>query len=205
MMQRPIARTSIPLHDAVTYCSYMSSLSLIHTCTVDEVTLEQGEYSVREEDEVLSVQLFRLGDLSRTTSVLLRSRTLNTPNAAQGIDCHSFCLLLPPFLTPSPSRPLFSLPSTVEIDYSEFSEIITFEPQQSIVQVNVILSEDDVFPEPDKVFELFLSPSEGVFITPFAAATVTIINQDPDLPGQVSAPDSSKYHLFTLFSEQKCF
>ena len=51
--------------------------------------------------------------------------------------------------------------------------------------VTIPLAPDDVFPEPDKTFEVFLGPIEGVYVTPFAAATVTILNDDDDLPGSL--------------------
>ena len=73
--------------------------------------------------------------------------------------------------------------ATAGEDFKEFKQTVTFEPTQTVVTVTVPLAPDDVFPEPDRTFELFLSAAEGVFIFPFAAATVTILNDDPDLPG----------------------
>ena len=60
---------------------------------------------------------------------------------------------------------------------------MTFAPGQTVATVTVVLAPDDVFPEPDKTFDLFLGPAEDVYISPYAAASVTIINDDPDLPG----------------------
>lgn len=65
----------------------------------------------------------------------------------------------------------------------EFSQNITFSPDQESLFVSISLSEDDVFPEENKTFEVFLSPASGVFINPIAYATVTILNDDPELPG----------------------
>ena len=42
---------------------------------------------------------------------------------------------------------------------------------------------DDVFPEKDEKFEVFLSAAPGALIVPPAFATVTILNDDPPLPG----------------------
>ena len=42
---------------------------------------------------------------------------------------------------------------------------------------------DDVFLEGDELFEIFLSASPGGLIVSPAYATVTILNDDPPLPG----------------------
>ena len=42
---------------------------------------------------------------------------------------------------------------------------------------------DDVFPEEAEQFEVILTASPGVFIDAPASAVVTILNDDPDLPG----------------------
>ena len=86
---------------------------------------------------------------------------------------------------PSPPHLPFSHDHFTDgIDFSEVSEVVTFEPGQSVAIVTIPLSPDDVFPEPDKVFEVFLGPTDGVYITPYAAANVTILNDDDDLPGR---------------------
>ena len=99
----------------------------------------------------------------------------------------AFLFLLPH--SPLPHLIFFSSlsppsPLTVGEDYFNVSTVVSFAPEQSQATVTVLLAPDDVFPEPNKTFELFLSPSEGIYITPFAAATVTILNDDPDLPGR---------------------
>ena len=72
---------------------------------------------------------------------------------------------------------------TVGEDFEAVQSTVTFAPGQTVATVTVVLAPDDVFPEPDKTFELFLGPAEDVYISPFAAASVTIVNDDPDLPG----------------------
>lgn len=42
---------------------------------------------------------------------------------------------------------------------------------------------DDIFPEEDETFEVLLTASPGVFLYPHTEMVVTIINDDPDLPG----------------------
>ena len=42
---------------------------------------------------------------------------------------------------------------------------------------------DDVFPEEDEQFEVFLSAAPGALVVSPAYATVTIRNEDPPLPG----------------------
>ena len=42
---------------------------------------------------------------------------------------------------------------------------------------------NDVFPEEAEQFEVIISASPGVFIDAPASAVVTILNDDPDLPG----------------------
>ena len=46
---------------------------------------------------------------------------------------------------------------------------------------------DDVYPEGEEQFEIFLSASPGGFVVSPAYATVTILNDDPPLPGIYSA------------------
>ncbi len=50
-----------------------------------------------------------------------------------------------------------------------------------IIPVSVI---DDVFPEMSEHFEVLLHASPGVFIQSPSRAIVTILNDDPDLPGK---------------------
>ena len=50
--------------------------------------------------------------------------------------------------------------------------------------VSVPFTTDDIFPEEDKVFEVYLGASPGVYISPIAYVNVTIENDDPPLPGK---------------------
>ena len=47
----------------------------------------------------------------------------------------------------------------------------------------MLLGEDDIFPAPNKSFEVYLASSPGVYLSPFTYTVVTILNDDPDLPG----------------------
>ena len=42
---------------------------------------------------------------------------------------------------------------------------------------------DDMFPEEDEQFEVFLSAAPGALVVSPAFATITILNDDPPLPG----------------------
>ena len=61
---------------------------------------------------------------------------------------------------------------------------ILFPSQQESVVVEVELAEDDIFPEDDKVFEVYIGATPGAFVSPNAHVNVTILNDDPPLPGQ---------------------
>ena len=52
------------------------------------------------------------------------------------------------------------------------------------VSVSVALGPDNIFPGEDKVFEVYLGAALGVFVSPIAYANVTIIDPDPNIPGE---------------------
>ncbi len=58
-----------------------------------------------------------------------------------------------------------------------------FLPNQTFLLVPITIV-DDVFPEEAEQFEVILTASPGVFIDSPASTTVTILNDDPDLPGK---------------------
>ena len=60
--------------------------------------------------------------------------------------------------------------------------LVEFSANQVEVVVTIPLV-DDVFPEEQEEFEVILEASPGVFIDSPASATVSILNDDPDLPG----------------------
>ena len=72
---------------------------------------------------------------------------------------------------------------TADEDFIEISMDVHFPAQTSSVVVDVELAADDVFPEEDKVFEVYLGASLGVYIHPFAYTSVVIVNDDPPLQG----------------------
>ena len=61
---------------------------------------------------------------------------------------------------------------------------VVFPPQVTSVDVEVPLGLDDIFPGEDKVFEVYLGATPGVFVSPTAHTIVTIIDPDPPLPGR---------------------
>ena len=60
---------------------------------------------------------------------------------------------------------------------------VEFGPNEHLVTVMIDIV-DDVFPENTEEFEVFLSTSPGVYIVSPAYANVTILNDDPPLPGE---------------------
>ena len=60
---------------------------------------------------------------------------------------------------------------------------VEFGPNEDLVTVMIDIV-DDVFPENIEEFEVFLSTSPGVYIVSPAYANVTILNDDPPLPGE---------------------
>ena len=71
---------------------------------------------------------------------------------------------------------------TVAEDFEVVNVLVEFSANQVEVVVTIPLV-DDVFPEEQEVFEVILEASPGVFIDSPASANVTILNDDPDLPG----------------------
>lgn len=53
--------------------------------------------------------------------------------------------------------------------------------------VEVPLGPDDDFPGEDKMFEVNLGATPGVFVSPLGHVNVTIVDPDPPLPGECVA------------------
>ena len=66
----------------------------------------------------------------------------------------------------------------------EVLEEVHFGVDENMKTVAIPLAEDDVLPEVNKTFEVYLSASQGVFISPFGYASAIILNDDPPLPGR---------------------
>lgn len=68
-----------------------------------------------------------------------------------------------------------------------------------VVSIPVI---DDVFPEETEQFEVILTASPGVFVDSPASAIVSILNDDPDLPGKApsSLEHESLHHLIVVMN-----
>ena len=64
------------------------------------------------------------------------------------------------------------------VDYLAVDEEVVFGSDEVSKQVLVPFTEDDIVPESNKTFEVYLSASLGVFISPIAYATATILNDD---------------------------
>ena len=68
-------------------------------------------------------------------------------------------------------------------DFEGVDQLIEFSPDQTQLVLSITLT-DDVFPEELEQFEVFLAASAGVFIASPARAVVSILNDDPQLPGK---------------------
>ena len=68
-------------------------------------------------------------------------------------------------------------------DFEEVNGTFEIVADQTDVVVTVPLV-DDVFPEEVEQFEVVLLASPGVFISSPASAIITILNDDPNLPGK---------------------
>ena len=75
---------------------------------------------------------------------------------------------------------------TVGEDYNAVNASVIFEPRsENIIQEFIgTLAPDDVFPEANKSFEIFLTASPGAYLFPDTVVMVTILNDDPPLPGE---------------------
>lgn len=81
--------------------------------------------------------------------------------------------------------------SLVDEDFENVDRLIEFSANQESISVPIALT-DDVFPEAMEHFEVVLASSPGVFIDSPARALVTILNDDPELPGM--------HHTWLFFS-----
>ena len=72
--------------------------------------------------------------------------------------------------------------SAVGDDYEELDLIVSFAAGETATEVELSFV-NDVFPEADEEFDVYLAVSPGTFITEPSSAVVTILNDDPDLPG----------------------
>ena len=59
-----------------------------------------------------------------------------------------------------------------------------FGPEERLKTIQVQLAPDDVFPEGSKSFAIFLTAAPGVYLSPTTVVNVTILNDDPALPGK---------------------
>ena len=85
-----------------------------------------------------------------------------------------------------------------DIDYRGVDEEIIFGPDEVSKGVLIPFTGDDVLPEANKTFEVYLSASPGVFISPNAYVTATILNDDIPVPGLYSYMHTLVYGYNTL-------
>ena len=71
-------------------------------------------------------------------------------------------------------------------DFTQLDLELTLPAGEAQLTVPVSLGPDNIFPGPSKEFEVYLGPAPGAFVSPTAFANVTITDNDPDLPGEVS-------------------
>ena len=71
-------------------------------------------------------------------------------------------------------------------DYIAFNTSIVFGPEERLKTIQVQLAPDDVFPEGNKSFDIFLTASPGVYLSPTTVINVTILNDDLALPGEAA-------------------
>ena len=69
------------------------------------------------------------------------------------------------------------------MDYFPVDTEVVFNPDESSKLISINLAEDDVFPEANKTFEVYLASTPGVFISPVGFAFATILNDDEPLTG----------------------
>ena len=69
------------------------------------------------------------------------------------------------------------------VDYMEVEEDLQFESNEVVKVIQIPLAKDDVFPEANKTFEVYLSASQGVFISPIGYVSAVILNDDLPIAG----------------------
>jgi hypothetical protein len=82
---------------------------------------------------------------------------------------------------------LTTVDSAIEgIDYFAVDEEVIFSSDEMLKSVLIPFTDDDVLPEANKTFEVYLSASPGVLISPIAYVTATILNDDIPVPVNIS-------------------
>ena len=77
----------------------------------------------------------------------------------------------------------YSLAVGEDIDLSDGASLEVFFDAGQLARNISLPFIDDIFPEEDETFEILLTTSPGVFLSPYTRTVVTITNDDPDLPG----------------------
>ena len=134
------------------------------------ISLDQDSYEELE-NTTLVIIIRRSGDFSQPLTVYLTLTTVTTDNAAIGKISSSYQYIVHHHYAYACLAGEDFVPETRELVISEAS---------TIVPIDFI---DDVFPEAAEQFEIFLSAAPGGLVVAPAYATVTILNDDPPLPG----------------------
>ena len=189
-------------------CTYVYAIVWVHvyvssTFIVPQVTLTSASYAVYEDGGEAIIGLTRSGDLSLPAVVSVETADDEAVGRLRVHGIHYFSLsvlfiiLLPPSLLSCLSHTLFPsclpsppflppslIPPIAGRDYTATKLSVEFKPgeTQKILSVPVI---DDVFPEQNKTFFIFFASSPDVYLSPITFASVTILNDDPPLPGVI--------------------
>ena len=70
-------------------------------------------------------------------------------------------------------------------DFTEARREVLLPAGVSSVTQTVALGPDNIFEGEAKVFQVYLGPAPGAFVSPTAQANVTIIDPDSPLPGEL--------------------
>ena len=144
---------------------------------VDRVTIDALEYIVPEGHEEANIMLTRMGNMSGDIIIPFRAHAISDATNPAIRELHIWVkemVLLQ----------CMSLPCPADVDFLEVDMDIVFPAGTNSMVVSVPFTADDIFPEEDKVFEVYLGASPGVFISPIAYVNITIENDDPLFLGE---------------------
>ena len=153
-----------------------------NTFTVPRVTFEIPAVNVFENESAIGIDLMRSGrDFGQSIEVFIKSRD----GTAIG-ECGSRSDLIATLASQAhiAETPHMHTHTLAGEDYIAFNTNIVFEPEERLKTIQVQLAPDDVFPEGSKSFDIFLTASPGVYLSPTTVVNVTILNDDPALPGK---------------------
>ncbi|CAI8020180.1 Adhesion G-protein coupled receptor V1, partial [Geodia barretti] len=121
---------------------------------LDTVSLSASEYSVEEGSGEVVISISRTGDLLDDITVLFAAGEIPRATSA----------------------------AIAGEDFTEARRAVLLPAGMTSVTQTVALGPDNIFPGEAKVFEVYLGPAPGAFVSPTALANVTITDSDPPLP-----------------------